>query len=127
MSKAAIEHVNFTVTDPDATAAMLCEVFGWRVRWAGPSKSGGRTVHVGTEDQYIAVYTNADVGAPYRDVPDRPGALNHVALQVDDLDAIEARVKAAGFITHNHGSYEPGRRFYFNDRDNIEYEVVSYA
>jgi len=45
---------------------------------------------------------------------------------VDDLDAVETRVKDAGFATHSHADYEPGRRFYFNDADNIEIEVVTY-
>jgi hypothetical protein len=46
---------------------------------------------------------------------------------VEDLDLIEKRVIAAGFAPYNHGDYEPGKRFYFNDHDDIEYEVVSYA
>ena len=44
-----------------------------------------------------------------------------------DLDAIEARVRNAGLEPCNHGDYEAGRRFYFDDPDGIEYEVVSYA
>jgi len=44
-----------------------------------------------------------------------------------DLDATEQKVLQAGFKTHNHGDYEPGRRFYFNDHDGVEYEIVSYA
>ncbi|MEM6653029.1 MAG: VOC family protein, partial [Pseudomonadota bacterium] len=35
MSKAMLEHVNLTVTDPDKTAEMLCDLFDWRIRWAG--------------------------------------------------------------------------------------------
>jgi glyoxylase I family protein len=53
--------------------------------------------------------------------------LNHIGVEVDDLDATEARVIAAGLTPFNHGDYEPGRRFYFFDPDGIEYEVVSYA
>ncbi|MEZ5340555.1 MAG: hypothetical protein R2706_03650 [Acidimicrobiales bacterium] len=40
---------------------------------------------------------------------------------------MEARVIAAGFEPYNHGDYEPGRRFYFDDADAIEFEVVSYT
>jgi len=43
------------------------------------------------------------------------------------LEAVEARVKAEGFVPHNHADYEPGRRFYFDGPDGIEYEVVSYS
>jgi catechol 2,3-dioxygenase-like lactoylglutathione lyase family enzyme len=53
--------------------------------------------------------------------------LNHIGLEVDDPDAIEARVIAAGLRPFGHADYEPGRRFYFLDPDGIEYEVVSYA
>ena len=49
------------------------------------------------------------------------------SIQVDDLDAVEQRVIAAGLAPFSHGDYEPGRRFYFFDPDGIEYEVVSYA
>ena len=119
MSTISLEHVNVTVSDPDATAAMLCELFGWKVRWKGPSQMGGRTVHVGTDDQYLAVYTYDDTAGSY-------DGLNHIGVQVADLDATEARVKAAGLKPFSHQNYAPGRRFYFNDRDGIEFEVVSY-
>lgn len=46
---------------------------------------------------------------------------------VDDLDATEKKVAAAGFEPHSHADYEPGRHFYFHDDDGIEFEVVSYA
>jgi glyoxylase I family protein len=47
-------------------------------------------------------------------------------VQVDDLDAVEAKVAAAGLKPFGHDDYDPGRRFYFLDPDGIEYEVVSY-
>jgi catechol 2,3-dioxygenase-like lactoylglutathione lyase family enzyme len=124
--RARIEHVNITVGDPDGSAALLERLFGWQVRWAGPSMGGGRTVHVGTEDQYLALY-----GRPERSGEplawDKGLPLNHVAVVVDDLDATEQRVIDAGLVPFSHGDYEPGRRFYFFDRDHIEFEVVSYA
>lgn len=30
---ARLEHINLTVADPDATAALLGELFDWHVRW----------------------------------------------------------------------------------------------
>lgn len=124
---AKLEHVNITVSNPDKTAQMLCELFDWQVRWAGPSQLGGNTVHVGTDTDYLAVYTYD--GNPTEAEPNgrRKGGLNHVGVLVDDLDAVEAKVVAAGLKPFNHGNYEPGRRFYFNDADDIEFEVVSYA
>ena len=52
-----LEHVNYTVSDPDGTAKILCELFGWKIRWQGAAISGGHTVHVGEEESYLALYT----------------------------------------------------------------------
>ncbi|MBO6896325.1 MAG: VOC family protein [Shimia sp.] len=122
-----LEHVNLTVRDPKATAAMLCELFDWQVRWEGDSIYGGHTVHVGDTESYLALY------APPKDIQNaeesyyRAGGLNHIGIVVTDLDMIEARVKAAGFVPVNHADYEPGKRFYFDGPDDVEYEVISYA
>jgi len=47
-------------------------------------------------------------------------------VEVEDIGAVEAKVIAAGLTPYSHDDYAPGRRFYFNDPDGIEYEVVSY-
>lgn len=122
---AVIEHVNLTVSDPERSARMLHDVFGWTERWRGPSALGGRTIHVGDAVGYVALYTPDAGGAPRRHGKGAP--LNHVGVQVEDLDACERRVAAAGLTPFNHGDYAPGRRFYFFDPDGIEWEVVSYA
>lgn len=127
MSGTRIEHVNFTVADPKATAAMLCDLFDWKVRWEGAAISGGYTVHVGTDDDYLAVYSGPTGNpTPAQHSYSQLGGLNHVGIVVPDVDAMEAKVIAAGFEPVNHGDYEPGRRFYFRDGDDIEYEIVSY-
>jgi glyoxylase I family protein len=127
MNAGLLEHVNVTVSDPEATAALLARVFDWDVRWRGPAKSGGQSVHVGAKDWYVAVYSP---GQP-TDAPHDPGrfkgGLNHIAIVVTDLAETERRVAAEGLTPFNHGSYEPGRRFYFIDPDGVEYEVVSYS
>ena len=124
MASPRIEHVNVTVSDPERAARLMEEVFGWKVRWRGPSQLGGRTIHVGSDDHYVALYT-AD--RSYGEEDFRKGRpLNHIGIEVDDLDETEARVAAAGLVPFSHGDYEPGRRFYFLDPDGIEFEVVSY-
>lgn len=126
MAQPRIEHVNVTVSDPDRAARMMETIFGWEKRWEGPSMSGGRTIHIGTKDHYVALYTGRDVAYTADDfLKGRP--LNHIGVLVDDLDATERRVVEAGLTPFNHGDYEPGRRFYFFDPDGIEYEVVSYS
>jgi len=121
-----LEHVNITVPDPDATAASLCEIFGWHLRWSGPAKDDGYTVHVGDAGSYLALCRPGKTLKAAGNTYGRIGGLNHVGVQVGDIDATEARVKAAGYTPHSHDDYEPGLRFYFDGPDGIEFEVVSY-
>ncbi len=119
MPTARIEHVNLNVTDPERAARLMEALFGWHVRWQGAARNGGLTIHVGSDDHYVALHAGPgtyDKGQP----------LNHVGVEVDDLDATEAKVMAAGLKPFSHDDYDPGRRFYFLDPDGIEYEVVSY-
>jgi catechol 2,3-dioxygenase-like lactoylglutathione lyase family enzyme len=122
MASLRIEHVNLSVGDPEAAAAAMEAIFGWTVRWRGAGMNGKPVCHVGNGDHYLAFATD---DAPGRHPKGRP--LNHVALEVQDLNAVEARVAAAGYAPFAHGDYEPGRRFYFFGPDGIEFEVVSYA
>ena len=128
MVPAKIEHVNFTVADARSTAERLCQLFDWKVRWEGEAMAGdGYTVHVGTDEQYLAVYSPGDglLSAAHSNYRQGSG-LNHIGVVVDDIEAMEAHVKALGYKPINHADYEPGRRFYFHDDDNVEYEIVSY-
>ena len=127
MQHATLEHVNVTVSDPQKTADLVCRLFGWKIRWQGPSGMGGRTIHVGTDDAYLAVYSRGGDQDSVRSTYEATGGLNHIGVVVDDLDAVEERVKREGLTPGSHGDYEPGRRFYFHDADGIEFEVVSYA
>ncbi|MFC4293163.1 VOC family protein [Sphingorhabdus arenilitoris] len=126
MNSNFIEHINLTVRDPDRMAKLLTQIFGWHIRWQGPAMDNGYTVHVGTDTCYIALYTK--LGRDYAvNEFDKGQPLNHVAIIVDDLTAVESKVAAAGLIPFGHDDYDPGRRFYFYDYDGIEFEVVSYA
>lgn len=126
-SQAILEHINLTVTDPQKTAAMLCRIFGWHIRWEGPSLNKGYTVHVGNKQSYLALYAPQDIKESDLGRFEKRGGLNHIALVVADLEATEARIKAEGYKPKSYADYEPGRRFYFFDDDGVEYEVVSYA
>lgn len=123
MSAARLEHANITVSDPERSAELLKSLCGWHERWRGPSLMGGWTIHVGSENGYLALYTNTGRGGPFA----KGAPLNHIGIEVDDLAAAEGVVSAAGLEPFNHADYEPGRRFYFFDWDGIEFEVVSYA
>lgn len=124
---ALLEHANITVSDADRTAAWMCDLFGWHLRWTGPSLNGGKSLHVGTQSQYVALYQPTGAVTEGSESYTTKGGLNHIAVVVDDLDATEKSVKAKGFIPQSHADYAPGKRFYFQDQDGIEYEIVSYA
>jgi len=123
---AQLEHLNYTVANADKTAQWMTEVFDWKIRWKGAAKGDGYSIHVGTDDRYVALYTAAKVNAGKEDSYTTAGGLNHVAVTVEDLKAIEDRARAQGFRVGEHYDYEPGLRFYFYDDDGIEYEVVQY-
>ena len=124
MTKGRIEHVNLTVSDIERSARFFENLLGWHWRWRGQAMAGaGETIHVGEESTYLALYSDRRDHSGQR--KGRP--LNHVGLLVDDLDAAEKVVREAGLEPWGHDDYEPGRRFYFFDWDNIEFEVVSYA
>jgi len=123
MAIAQIEHANLTVTDPARSAALFGKLCGWKIRWKGPSMMGGETIHVGSDDSYLALYTNERASGDYS----KGQPLNHVGIKVDDLEQAEKVVLAAGLETFSHSDYDPGpKSFYFFDWDGIEFEVVSY-
>ena len=122
-----LEHVNVTVRDVDATASLYEKLFDWHIRWRGDAIHGGSTIHVGNKHSYVALYQPVRQDKSADESYYTTGGLNHIGIVVEDLDAIEERVKAAGLVPHNHADYEPGRRFYFDDPDGVEIEVVSYG
>lgn len=123
----ALEHINITPNDPEGFIKRLMDIFDWNIRWRGAAIHGGESLHVGDNESYIAIYIppkSTEIDDPVRFKPVR---LNYIGITVDDLEAAEARVKAAGLRPKQHADYEPGRRFYYDDPSGIEIEVVSYA
>lgn len=123
---AVLEHANITVSNADRTAAWMCALFDWHIRWEGPSLDGGKSLHVGTKSQYIALYQPARAVSEARDSSTTKGGLNHIAVVVENLAKTEKFAADMGFTPQNHADYVPGKRFYFHDQDDIEYEIVSY-
>lgn len=126
MKNAKLEHINLTVADPLGTAALLVELFDWKIRWQGDSIYGGLTVHVGGSESYLALYSLGASTKKAGDTYSQISGLNHIGVVVGDLKKVERRVTAAGFKPHSHADYEPGQRFYFADNDGLEFEVISY-
>jgi catechol 2,3-dioxygenase-like lactoylglutathione lyase family enzyme len=127
MRSAYIEHVNLTVSDPERSTRLFHDLFGWEVRWQGAARDGGRSIHVGDDATYLAIYAEPGSERAADKAWPKGAPLNHVGILVEDLDETERRVIAAGLVPFSHGDYEPGRRFYFLDWDGIEFEIVSYA
>ncbi len=122
-----IEHVNLTVLNARRAADFYEKLFDWHTRWEGPAIGGGYSIHVGDDTSYLALY---QASGPERDAWKQTtgqAMLNHVGIVVDDLDLLEKRLLAQGIETFNHADYEPGKRFYFNDPDGIEIEIVAYG
>ena len=126
MSTGQLEHANISVSSPQKTAAFLCDIFNWHIRWQGDATDNGYTIHVGSDDGYLAVFSQSGMSKLQQNRYKTVGALNHIGVVVDDLVAVEKQVVAAGFTPGETHDYEPGKRFYFYDHDNIEFEVVSY-
>ncbi len=125
MTLACIEHVNLTVQDPDKLAALFCQLFDWKVRWSGPAKDNGYTVHVGSDNRYLALYTHDSVTADNHSVF-RHGTANHIGLVVDNAGEMEQKILDLGFKTKSHSDYGACRSFYFMADECLEIEIVYY-
>ena len=126
MKNAYLEHTNLTVKNPEELASLFCRLFDWKIRWEGDALDNGRTIHVGSDDSYLALYTHAELEEKYPRNHLAIHNINHLGIVVSDIDEVEAKVKEEGFEPINHADYDPGRRFYFLI-DDLEIEIVSYT
>ncbi len=123
---ARLEHLNVAVADAKAFAETLCTLFDWHIRWEGTALNGGYSVLVGEADSYVALYAPVKILDHMKDTTTTLAGPNHLGVVVDDIDATEARVIAAGYEPNRHADYEPGRRFYFVAESGVEIEVAQY-
>ena len=122
---AYLEHANVTVTNPEQTAQRLIDLFNWNIRWSGAAMNQGHTIHVGTKDCYLALYTHKDtIEANSNGL--NAGHLNHLAVVVDDIEQASNQAYRLGLEPFNFGEYQPGKRFYVMIDKDLELEVVSY-
>ena len=129
-----LEHTNIVVTAVEPTIRFVTAAFpGWRVRGRGNEPFAGMPrewVHVGDDDNYLAL-TAYDLppGAKgkARDLHSAAPGLAHVGFEVADIDAVVARLAAAGFKPDHWGPDHPHRRnVYFLDGEGLEFEFVEY-
>ncbi len=123
-----MEHANMIVRDVDGMIRFLRTAFPeFKVRGEGTSPDGSRWVHVGTDDTYVALspakVEPPDRWRPYTGVP----GVNHVAYEVDDVDALRRRMAAAGYRDSTPPNNHPYRkRVYFYDPEGNDWEFVQY-
>jgi catechol 2,3-dioxygenase-like lactoylglutathione lyase family enzyme len=123
-----LDHANLAVRDQDAALHFLQTAFPeFRVRGRGPGWDGSRWIHVGTDEVYLALYSaTADSAEPWVPYAGRPG-LNHLGFEVDDVDAVRARLAAAGYRESTVPNAHPHRkRVYFRDAEGNDWEFVEY-
>jgi catechol 2,3-dioxygenase-like lactoylglutathione lyase family enzyme len=122
-----LEHANLRVSDIDATIAFLRTAFPeFCVRRDTTEADGSRWVHVGTAETYIALNV-AHEESGMRGKSKGP-FLNHLAYEVDDVDALRLRLRAGGYEENAFASntHPFRRRVYFYDPDGGEWEFIQY-
>ena len=112
-----LEHASLTVRDIEEMIRFLRTAFPeFRVRGEGKSNDGSRWVHVGTDETYIALSpAKTDPAMPWTPYRGLPG-VNHLAYEVDDVEALCQRMKSGGYRESTPPNAHPFRkRRYFYD------------
>ena len=123
-----LEHANLRVHAIDAVVRFLMTAFpDFKIRRDATDPDGSRWVHVGSNETYIAL-NQAKPEESRRSTPykGRPG-LNHLAYEVDDVEALRARLRAAGYRDSTVPNAHPYRtRVYFYDPEGNDWKFVQY-
>ena len=123
-----LDHANLAVRDLEGAIRFLRTAFpDFRVRGRGPECAGRRWVHVGNDVTYLSLLEATSTGggerAPYSAGP----GLNHLGFEVDDAEALRARLRAAGYVESTVPNAHPHRkRVYFYDAEGNDWEFVQY-
>jgi uncharacterized glyoxalase superfamily protein PhnB len=123
-----LEHANLTVRDINGMIGFLQTAFPeFRVRGEGKSRDGSRWVHVGTDETYIALSPakkeHEGQWMPYQGQP----GVNHLAYEVDDVEALYERMSSAGYKDSTpHNAHPYRKRRYFYDPEGNDWEFVQY-
>jgi catechol 2,3-dioxygenase-like lactoylglutathione lyase family enzyme len=123
-----LEHANLCVRDIEGMIRFLQTAFPeFRVRGEGTSNDGTRWVHIGTDETYIALGQSrvqpAKQWTPYQGLP----GVNHLAYEVDDVEALRNRMNLAGYRDSTPPNAHPHRkRLYCCDPEGNDWEFVQY-
>ena len=98
---ARLNYLELPVTDLAAAKAFYAEAFAWNFTDFGPS---------------YAATTSGDTDIGFQADPAEASAAALPVIEVDDLDSVETKVRAAGGeITMPIFAFPGGRRFHFRD------------
>lgn len=90
MAITGLDHVNIRTTDLAATRAFFMEVLGLSVGWRPDFPFGGAWLYAGGRDLVHLVEVSKAGAAS------KGSSLDHFAFTIDDYEAVEAKLKAAG-------------------------------
>lgn len=125
-----LEHANLLVNDIQQSQAFLQTAFPhWQVRdeadyeWYGQPR---HWLHLGDDYNYITLCNGAE--GEVRDNKGKQPGLAHLGFEVSDIDALVARMTAAGYQDLYGGisQSEFRRNVYYLDPTGIEFEFVQY-
>lgn len=117
-----IEHVHLNVDSIQATEHFLLVAMPHFKRRGGDYEKGyGSWVHIGNDDCYMAV----------TEVPGTqiPPAVRHIGLVTDNIDALMARLKKAGYLPSDSSELDTHpyrRRIYYIDGNGLSWEFIQY-
>lgn len=87
----------------------------------------GHSVHVGSKESYLALYTNSKMIANQQQNHATENNLNHVAVVVDDLEPYRQKSIKLGLTPFNFSDYGDCKSFYVIDQFGLEIEIVCYV
>ena len=89
----SLDHAHLFASDVAATVAFLRDMFGATVVW-DEEAAGARNVRMRVGNAFVQIYDQPPRGP-------RGGAIHHLGIETDDLDALVARMRARGFVFRN--------------------------
>ena len=124
-----MDHIAITVQDLERSVAFYRDLLGFDVLGQRLLDDGSITlVFLRSKGACLELFEYRGQDAhTATDVPNTTGGYKHVALQTDDVDALAAKLKAAGVPFHLDPLDATGgvRLAFFRDPDGNELEIVS--
>jgi len=101
--RVGLDHVHIFSSNVSVTIEFFCTMFGASIVW-DEKAAGARNVRLALGNAFVQIYDQPPK-AP------RGGAVHHVGIETDDLDALVSRMKDQGFRFRNPIRDEPKFRY----------------